>query len=87
MAARVENRCLPGIVTVVAQGDDVYVDVIGAMAFGGDRPMRRSHFFDEHQKSPVLVKSLYDAQSHSGTGSRLLCAYLDRARRDFGPVA
>ena len=45
MAARVENRSLPGIVTLVAQGDDVYVDVIGAMAFGGDRPMRRDTIF------------------------------------------
>src|SRR4029077_16344240 len=45
MAARVENRSLPAIVTWVAQGDDVYVDVIGAMAFGGDRPMRRDTIF------------------------------------------
>ena len=45
MAARVENRSLPGIVTLVAQGDDVYVDVIGSMAFGGDRPMRRDTIF------------------------------------------
>ena len=45
MAARVENGSLPGIVTLVAQGDDVHVDVIGAMAFGGDRPMRRDAIF------------------------------------------
>ena len=45
MAARVENGSLPGIVTMVAQGDDVHVDVIGAMAFGGDRPMRRDTIF------------------------------------------
>ncbi len=45
MTARVENGSLPGIVTLVAQGDDVYVDVIGAMAFGGDRPMRRDAIF------------------------------------------
>lgn len=45
MAAQVENGSLPGIVTLVAQGDDVYVDVIGAMAFGGDRPMRRDAIF------------------------------------------
>ncbi len=45
MAARVENGSLPGIVTLVAQGDDVHVDVIGAMAFGGDRPMRRDTIF------------------------------------------
>ena len=45
MAARVENGGLPGIVRLVAQGDDAYVDVIGAMAFGGDRPMRRDTIF------------------------------------------
>lgn len=45
MAARVEKGSLPGIVTLVAQGDDVNVDVIGAMAFGGDRPMRRDTIF------------------------------------------
>src|ERR1700686_2491613 len=45
MTARVENGSLPGIVTLVAQGDDVYVDVIGAMAFGADRPMRRDTSF------------------------------------------
>jgi CubicO group peptidase (beta-lactamase class C family) len=45
MAARVENGGLPGIVTLVAQGDDVYVDVVGAMTFGGERPMRRDTIF------------------------------------------
>lgn len=45
MAARVENGSLPGIVTLVAQGEDVYVDVIGALAFGGDQPMRRDSIF------------------------------------------
>lgn len=45
MAARVESGSLPGIVTLVAQGDDVHVDVIGAMEFGGDRPMRRDTIF------------------------------------------
>lgn len=45
MAARVENGGLPGIVTLVAQGDDVYVDVVGAMAFGDNRPMQRDTIF------------------------------------------
>ena len=45
MAARVENGSLPGMVTLVARGDDVYVDVIGAMAFGAERPMRRDTIF------------------------------------------
>ncbi len=45
MAGRVENGGLPGIVTAVAQGDNVYVDVIGTMAFGDDQPMRRDTIF------------------------------------------
>src|SRR5260370_41214715 len=39
MAARVENRSLPGIRPVVAQGNDVYLYVIGSLAFGRDTPM------------------------------------------------
>ena len=45
MEARVAKGDLPGLVTLVAQGDDVRVDAIGAMEFGGDRPMRRDTIF------------------------------------------
>jgi CubicO group peptidase (beta-lactamase class C family) len=45
MAARVAKGELPGMVTLVAQADDVHVDTIGAMAFGGDQPMRRDTIF------------------------------------------
>jgi CubicO group peptidase (beta-lactamase class C family) len=45
MGARAEKGELPGIVIVVAQDDDVNVDPIGLMAFGGDEPMRRSTIF------------------------------------------
>jgi CubicO group peptidase (beta-lactamase class C family) len=45
MAARVEQGELPGIVTVVARGDDVRVDATGAMAFGGDEAVRRDTIF------------------------------------------
>ena len=45
MAARVENGGLPGIVTLVARGDDVHVDVIGNMAFGDEQPMQRNTIF------------------------------------------
>jgi CubicO group peptidase (beta-lactamase class C family) len=45
MAARVAKGELPGMVTLVAAGDDVHVDVIGTMAFGGDEPMRRDTIF------------------------------------------
>ena len=45
MVARVDSGGLPGIVTAVAKGDDVHVDVIGKMAFGNDKPMRRDTIF------------------------------------------
>jgi CubicO group peptidase (beta-lactamase class C family) len=45
MAARVAKGELPGLVTLVARGDDVHVDAIGTMAFGGDEPMRRDTIF------------------------------------------
>ena len=39
MVSRVGNGGLPGIVTLLAEGDDVYTDVVGTMAFGDDQPM------------------------------------------------
>ena len=45
MLARVDNGGLPGIVTLVAKGDDIYVDVIGTMTFGDGQPMRRDTIF------------------------------------------
>ncbi len=45
MAARVAKGELPGIVTLVAHGDDVHVDTLGTMAFGSDKPMRRDTIF------------------------------------------
>jgi CubicO group peptidase (beta-lactamase class C family) len=45
MAARVAKGELPGAVTLLAQGDEVHVDAIGTMAFGGDQPMRRDTVF------------------------------------------
>ena len=45
MAARVERGEFPGIVTLVARGDDVRVDPIGVTAFGGEVPMRRETIF------------------------------------------
>lgn len=41
MAARVERGEFPGIVTLVARGDDVQVETIGDTAFHGGVPMRR----------------------------------------------
>jgi CubicO group peptidase (beta-lactamase class C family) len=45
MAARVANGELPGMMTLVARGDDLQVDTIGAMAFGSNDPMRRDTIF------------------------------------------
>jgi CubicO group peptidase (beta-lactamase class C family) len=45
MAARVQRGELPGLVTLVAQGEDVRVDAIGQKAFGNGEPMRRETLF------------------------------------------
>ncbi|HEX8343510.1 MAG TPA: serine hydrolase domain-containing protein [Actinoplanes sp.] len=45
MAARVSAGEFPGVVTLIARGDDVRVDTIGATEFGGTRPMRRDTVF------------------------------------------
>src|ERR1700755_101803 len=45
MAARVEQREMPGLVTMVACGDAVHVDPIGTVAFDSDTPMRRDTLF------------------------------------------
>jgi CubicO group peptidase (beta-lactamase class C family) len=45
MAARVERGEFPGLVTLVARGDQVSVDAIGVTAFGTDEPMRRETIF------------------------------------------
>lgn len=45
MAARVAKGELPGMVILVAHGDDVHVDPIGEMAFGSNDPMRRDTIF------------------------------------------
>lgn len=45
MDARVARGELPGMVTLVAHGEDVHIDLIGAMAFGSDDPMRRDTIF------------------------------------------
>ena len=45
MAERVAQGELPGLVTLVARGDDVRVDAFGTMAFEGEQPMRRDTIF------------------------------------------
>lgn len=56
MAARVGRGEFPGIVTLVARGDDVRVDVIGVTRFDGDEPMRRdTPFRIASMTKPVLA--------------------------------
>jgi CubicO group peptidase (beta-lactamase class C family) len=45
MAARVAAGELPGLVTVLARGDEVHVETIGSYAFDGTVPMRRDTLF------------------------------------------
>jgi CubicO group peptidase (beta-lactamase class C family) len=45
MAAHVEAGALPGLVTLVAAGDEVHVDTVGAPAFDDDTPLGRDAIF------------------------------------------
>jgi CubicO group peptidase (beta-lactamase class C family) len=45
MTGHVEAGEMPGLVTLVARGDDVHVDVIGSPSFAGDTPLARSAIF------------------------------------------
>ena len=45
MVARIAKGELPGIVTLVARGEEVHVDAIGTMAFGSKEPMGRETIF------------------------------------------
>jgi CubicO group peptidase (beta-lactamase class C family) len=55
MAARVAKDELPGIVLLIGDRDDAEVDVIGAMAFGGE-PLRRDTIFRiASMTKPVLA--------------------------------
>ncbi|TMC41551.1 MAG: beta-lactamase family protein [Chloroflexi bacterium] len=56
MAARVAKGELPGMVTLVAKGDDVFVDAIGVTGFGGEDPMRRdTPFRITSMTKPILA--------------------------------
>ena len=45
MAAHVAAGHLPGLVTLVAHGDELHVDTIGSPSFGSDAPLRRDAIF------------------------------------------
>jgi CubicO group peptidase (beta-lactamase class C family) len=56
MAARVERRELPGIVVLVAQGDHIHLDCIGATRFDAAEQMRReTPFRITSMTKPVLA--------------------------------
>lgn len=56
MSARVERGEFPGIVTLVAHGENVHVDAIGVTHFGGDVPMRReTPFRIASMTKPILA--------------------------------
>ncbi|MEV7009874.1 serine hydrolase domain-containing protein [Streptosporangium sp. NPDC051022] len=59
MAARVAKGELPGLVTLVARGDETHVDAIGTTTFGGDEPMRRDTIFRvASMTKPVLATAV-----------------------------
>jgi hypothetical protein len=39
MTGHVERGDIPGIVTLIGQGDEMYVDAIGTMTLGGIEPI------------------------------------------------
>jgi CubicO group peptidase (beta-lactamase class C family) len=45
MNGYVERGDVPGIVTLIAHGDEVYVDAVGMTDLGGKEPMRRDTIF------------------------------------------
>src|SRR5438067_9163986 len=56
MVARVEKNELPGMVIMIAQGDQIHVDEIGAKAFGSPEPMRReTPFRIASMTKPILA--------------------------------
>ncbi len=45
MRGYVERGDIPGIVTLIARGDEIHADALGTMTFGGTEPMRRDTIF------------------------------------------
>src|SRR5712671_4115485 len=45
MAGYVERGDIPGIVTLIARGDEIHVDAIGTKTIDGKEPMRRDTIF------------------------------------------
>lgn len=45
MTGHVERREIPGIVTLIARGDEIHVDAVGVKSVGESEPMRRDTIF------------------------------------------
>jgi CubicO group peptidase (beta-lactamase class C family) len=58
MAARVERGEFPGLVSLVARGDEVAVDALGFTHVGGDTPMRRDTPFRIASMTKPVVATL-----------------------------
>ncbi|MFI6077074.1 serine hydrolase domain-containing protein [Actinoplanes sp. NPDC051343] len=58
MAARVERGEFPGLVSLVARGDEVAVDALGFTHVGGDTPMRRETPFRIASMTKPVVATL-----------------------------
>ncbi|MGH8543579.1 MAG: serine hydrolase domain-containing protein, partial [Gammaproteobacteria bacterium] len=57
MAPRVARQEFPGAVWLVAQGDDVAVDIVGVTAVDGTQPMRRDTIFRIASMTKALTAS------------------------------
>jgi CubicO group peptidase (beta-lactamase class C family) len=55
LAGHVERGDVPGLVALVSRHDDVHVETIGTMAFGGSAPMRRDTIFRIASLSKVVT--------------------------------
>ena len=94
MAARVARSELPGLVTLLARGEDIRVDVIGSHAFDGRVPMRRDTLFRITSMTKPIVATATMLLVQDGTldlrepVDRLLPELADRRvlRRVDGPL-
>jgi CubicO group peptidase (beta-lactamase class C family) len=67
MALRVEHKELPGMVTLVADGDEVAVDTIGSVAFESTELMRRDTIFRIASMTKPVVSAVTMMLVEDGT--------------------
>jgi len=70
MAGHVETGQMPGLVTLVASGDDVHIDVIGSPSFADPTPLDRSAIF----RIASLTKPITAAATMSLVEEGVCCA-------------